>query len=235
MSFIAGIRCFFNALSLAPTPQYRRYAIVPGLVSLVVIVLGLSLAFSYISDLGLYLQQELDAWPEFIQWILQPLLYIIGILVGAWLFGFLSILIVSPFLGVVSAQADPPDQVTPRPWYAEVGPALARELRKLRYSLPRLLGLLLLSLIPVLNVFSPLLWLGFGAWLMAVQFADFSFENRNQNFTTTLETLRQARGAALGYGVCVTIGMSIPFLNFMVAPVAAIGGGLLVRQIREST
>ena len=86
----------------------------------------------------------------------------------------------------------------------------------------------------MLNAFAPLLWLGFGAWMMAVQFCDYTTENRLHEFSDTLDLLSANRAAALGFGVCVTVAMSIPLLNFIVAPIAVTGGTLLMQQIREN-
>jgi len=120
----------------------------------------------------------------------------------------------------------------PIPWWKQLGPTMLRELRKLRYHLPRLLLLILVSIVPVLNTFAPLLWLGFGAWMMAVQFCDYTTENRFHDFRDTLALLSANRAAALGFGICVTVTMSIPLLNFIVAPIAVTGGTLLMQQIR---
>ena len=211
----------------------RPFVFLPAIVSLTVIVGGLTLGFSYISDLSDYLIASLPNWLSFLQWILEPLLYLLGILVGAWSFGFLAAIIGSPFLGDLALKVDslPDPQIA---WYKQIGPALGRELRKLRYHLPRLLLLLLLSIIPVINTLTPFLWVAFGAWLMAVQFCDYTTENRQQPFEDTLATLQGHKAEALGFGACVTLAMAVPLANFLVAPIAVVGGTLLMKSIREN-
>ncbi len=211
----------------------RPFVFLPAAVSLGVIVGGLTLGFSYISDLSDYLIASLPNWLSFLQWILEPLLYLLGVLVGAWSFGFLAAIIGSPFLGDLALKVDnmPDPQIA---WYKQIAPALGRELRKLRYHIPRLLLLLLLSVIPVVNALTPFLWVAFGAWLMAVQFCDYTNENRQKPFEDTLTTLQGNKSKALGFGACVTVAMAVPLANFLVAPIAVAGGTLLMKSIREN-
>ncbi|NOX49592.1 MAG: sulfate transporter CysZ [Gammaproteobacteria bacterium] len=232
MGVFAGIRYFTRGANLAFSDDYRAFVWMPALCSFAVIALGLYVAFGYITEFSTYLQNKFDIWPDFISWVVAPLLYTVGVLVGTWLFGFLAIIVGSPFLTELSLRVNSlPASAIPTPTlWKQVSASLARELRKLLYHIPRLLGLLLFSLIPLVNVFAPLLWLGFGAWLMAIQFCDYATENRDQPFSETLLIVRRHRATCLGFGVCVTLAMAVPGVNFIVAPVAVIGATLMMRS-----
>ncbi len=234
MNFFSGIECFMTGARMAFTPEVRPFVILPAAVSLVIIVSGLALAFSYVTDLSNYLISGLPSWLEFLEWILEPLLYLMGLLIGAWTFGLLATVIGSPFLGDLSMRVEKL-AMEPVPWWRQIGPALMREVRKLLYHLPRLLLLVVCSIVPLVNTFAPLLWLGFGAWMMAVQFCDYPMENRQTDFRQTLAVLAQNRGAALGFGLCATVAMSIPVVNFIVAPIAVAGGTLLMQGFARGT
>ena len=225
-----GLSCFLEGVRLATSPSHRKYVLWPALVSLVIVSLGLTIAFSFVTDLSAWVA-GLGVWPGVIEWVIEPILYIMGVLIGAWLFGFIAVIIGSPFHSLLNAAIHPPPETNTRTWYQEIPPALLRELSKLKYTLPRLLGLLLLGFIPGLNLLAPILWLGYGGWLMAVQFGDFSFENRQRPFRDTVEALRPHRMTCIGFGVLATLGMSIPLLNFVVAPVAVAGGARLMRSL----
>lgn len=230
---LSGFNYFMQGARIVWRPGVRRFVFLPAGVSFVIIAAGLTFGFNYISGLSTTLTNTLPEWLSFLQWILGPLLYLLGMLVGAWLFGFLATIIGSPFLGDLALRVD--DLNAPDiPWHHQIGPALSREWRKLRYHLPRLLLLLILSFVPVINAIAPLLWVGFGAWLMAAQFCDYSNENRQQPFETTLKMLQGQKSAALGFGACVTLAMAVPLANFLVAPIAAAGGTLLMKSIRET-
>ena len=136
MSFIEGVRFFTTGARRAFTPEVRPFVVVPAIVSLIIIVAGLAMAFSYVTDLSNYLISLLPGWLDFIRWIIEPLLYLSGFLIGAWSFGLIATVVGSPFLGDLSIRVE---RLTadPVPWWKQLGPTMLRELRKLRYHLPR--------------------------------------------------------------------------------------------------
>ena len=224
-----GLRCFIAGAHLALGPQYRRFIVWPALLSLLIVVAGIVLTFGYIGSFSAYLR-DLGIWPG-IDWLIQPLIYLFGILINVYLFSFLAVIIGAPWYSVLNERVDPPPSQRTTRWYKEIFPSLQRELIKLRYTLPRLLCLLLLGFIPFVNLIAPLLWLGYGGWLMAVQFCDFSFENRGRPFNETVDRLRIHRTTCMGFGALVTLGMSIPLFNFIIAPIAVAGAALLVKSL----
>lgn len=225
-----GLNCFIAGARLALSPGYRRFIVWPALLSLLIVASGIVLAFGYIGSLSAYLL-GLGIWPGIIDWLIEPLLYLFGILISAYLFSFLAVIIGAPWHSVLNERVDPPPSHRATRWYKEIFPSMQRELVKLRYTLPRLLGLLLLGFIPFVNLIAPLLWLGYGGWLMAVQFSDFSFENRGRPFNEAVDTLRIHRSTCIGFGALVTLGMSIPLINFVIAPIAVAGAALLVKSL----
>jgi len=239
MSFGAGARLFLDGARAARRPAVSRYIWLPALLSLAVIAAGLATAFAYTGDLADYLTGQLPASLNFLGAILGPLLYALSVLIGAWLFGFVAVLLASPFLGDLAIEVER-DQFGDAPghdpsfWHG-VASAMAREIRKLGYYLPRLLVVFLLTLVPGINAVAPFVWFGFGAWTLAVQFCDYPTENRGRPFRETLDLLRRDRGAAFGYGSCATLALAIPLLNFLMIPVAVAGGTLLHRRLAEGT
>lgn len=231
MTVTDGVSAFIDGISLAKSRQLLHYTLVPALISLVIIALGSWYAIVQIDVWGARLTALLPSWLSFLDVILIPLLYLLGMVLGIWLFGLLAVVIASPFLGPLSAAVEvsvrghaPADSTS---WWIAIGATLMRELRKLAYHLPRLLVVFLITLIPVINVATPAIWLLFGAWTMAVQFCDFPLENRQRPFKDTLLLLRRHRMAALGFGLCTALTLAIPLLNFVVIPVAVCAGTLL--------
>lgn len=228
---IAGVQIFLDGARLARDRRLARYTWVPVMLSFAIIGVGLGLAFSYLSDLSDYLVGLLPGWLDFLGFVLAPLLYLLGLLMGAWLLGLLAVLIASPFLGDLSIEVErlryPESPVHTADFWRGVAMSFKREARKLAYHLPRFLGVFIITLIPVVNALSPFIWLLFGAWTMAVQFADYPAENRGLPFAQTLERLRRNRASALGFGACASLALAVPLLNFLLIPVAVAGGTLL--------
>jgi len=234
----AGIRAFTAGFRWVRHPSLRHYTWLPVLVSLGICATGLYFALGYLVDTSDRLIAGLPAWLDWLDVILTPLIYLLGILIGAWLFGFLAVLIASPFLGALSlalertAFGSAPESTTAV--WTDIGASLVRETRKLLYYLPRLLVVFLVTLIPVINLAAPVIWLLFGAWILAVQFADYPTENRQRPFAETLTRLRANRAAALAFGACATGALAIPFLNFLLIPAAVAGGTLLWHELEDT-
>jgi CysZ protein len=241
MQLLRGGQIFLSGLQLALSPALRRYVVIPA--SIGVLIFSLTLAFVVAplgGDAGDWLQQNMPEWLSWLNALLLFFIYLTLGLAGFWLSSLLVTLIAAPFLGQLAqatwALSKPQDEPqNNQSLLGSVAPSVLRELHKLRYHLPRLLGLVLLSLVPGINVVMPFVWLGFSAWLMAAQFADYASENQEQPFRYTLQQLAQSRGRALGFGACTSFTLAIPFLNFLVVPVAVVGGTLLWQSITEDS
>ena len=241
MPMLHGGQLFLSGLKLAFSPNLRRYIIMPAAIGILIFSVTLMLLVMPLAgNANDWLQHNLPNWLNWLHGILLILVYIALGLAGFWVSSMLVTLVAAPFLGQLAeatwalSQPNSAGQEAPR-LLASIGPSMLRELHKLRYHLPRLLGLLLLSFIPLLNAVMPLVWLGFSAWLMAVQFADYASENQHHDFKFTLQQLAQARGRALGFGACASFTLAIPFLNFLAIPAAVVGGTLLWQSIIEDT
>ena len=237
MTITDGVRALVDGAGMLRTRGLTTFIWMPALVSLAIVSVGLWGAFFYADQLGDWLVRRLPDWLDFLSSILVPVLYLAAILIGTWLFGFIAIIVSSPFHSNLSAAVEqhleePRQPAATRPFAAELWAAVRREASKLRYQLPRFVGVVLLTLIPVINLASPVIWVLFGAWMLAVQFADLPAENRELEFVETLELLRQNRGAALGFGICVTPLLAIPIVNFIVVPLAVAGGTILWHRLR---
>jgi CysZ protein len=237
MSIAVGVGAFKEALTLSRHPRLRRFFWAPAAVSFVIIVATASLLFSYVDDLVVWMMSFVPDWLSFLDVILAPLIYIVGVLLAAWFFGYFATIVASPFLGVLAAHVE--ELVTgtaPQATLSLGAMALMtfkREARKLLYHLPRLLIVLVITLIPGVNALSPFVWFFFGAWMMAVQFADFAAENEERPFTDTLAILKANRAASLGFGAPTALAMGIPVVNFLVIPFAVTGATVLWCRIKQ--
>ncbi len=238
-SFSSGVRCFFDGVALLKRKELVSVLWLPLLLSATCVTVGTWFAMDAITEFANWAVEKLPDWAGFVGQVVSVLLTIITALVATWLLAFLALIIASPFMGLLSARTE--RLVTgeaPKAdagWLVGLAEALAREVRKLAYHLPRALVVFLLSLLPVINLAAPAMWLALGAWIMAVQFTDYAGENRRLPFRDTLAELRTQRPAALGFGLCTTLAMAIPLLNVIAIAAAVIGGTLLRIESRKLT
>ncbi len=95
-----------------------------------------------------------------------------------------------------------------------VGSSIRSQLGKLVYILLWSAGLLLISLIPVVNLISPVLWVVFGSWLLSLEYLDYPMGNHNLTFKQQKIMLSRRRGLSLGFGGMVMIFDQYPGREF---------------------
>jgi CysZ protein len=167
-------------------------------------------------------------------WIITPLLWLVGSLMTGYVSTLAVLLLTSPFHALLSERVE--ELVTGEPIPSsdsfgrallEVPRAFLREVRKLLTYLPVALGMLLLTIIPVLNAFAPLGWFLLGAWMMSLQFIDYPMDNHRLPFRDVREACAAKRASTIGFGGTVAFFTGIPLVNLIVIPAAVIGATLL--------
>jgi CysZ protein len=84
-----------------------------------------------------------------------------------------------------------------------------------------------LFLIPVLYPVAPFLWLAFGAWMLALEYADYPMGNHGLRFPEQRRRLREQRLTSLGFGATALLLTMIPVVNFVAMPAAVAGATAL--------
>jgi len=117
--------------------------------------------------------------------------------------------------------------------------SVLRELQKLVYYFLRIVPLLLLSalslIVPPLATLTPIIWFMFGAFMLAIQYVDYAYDNNKLAFGTLAKDLKKDRATSLGFGSACTIAAMVPLLNVFAVPAAACGGTVYyVEQLRKT-
>ena len=244
MDFFVGVNFFFQGIVLANKPGLRSYFWLP--VGIGLFLTSVTLYFFGTSIIAAA-TPDLPDWLSWLAWIIVPILFVLLALVSAWSVSFITIIIASPLFSGLASEVEKQAHSTPPSTPSELdNPSannnsfmslmnsvlkdLGRELRKLRYHLPRLLGLVILSFIPVINLIAPLVGGLYGAWIMSVQFSDYAADNNNISFTDSLAQLKKNLLPSMGFGAMTSLAMAIPLLNFFLLPAAVAGGTLLWRH-----
>jgi CysZ protein len=110
---------------------------------------------------------------------------------------------------------------------ADLGRTMVSELRKLVYIVLWGVPVLLLFAIPGLNLAAPVIWMLFGAWMLAISYLDYPMGNHGLTFPEQRRQLGQRRYLALGFGGAAMFALAIPLVNFLVIPAAVAGATIL--------
>ncbi|MDA0119437.1 sulfate transporter CysZ [Vibrio sp. T11.5] len=226
----SGFGYFFYGLKLAVTPGIRQFVLLPLLANILLVGGALFYLFSH---LDVWIEQLMGQLPGFISWlsyILWPLLVLTILATFSYFFSTLANFVAAPFNGLLSEKVEEHltgKKVNEDGMFAVVRDTpriLAREWRKLLYVLPKAIGLFILLLIPALGqTLGPVLWFGFTAWMLAIQYCDYPFDNHKVPFNEMRNNLKQKQGKAYSFGALVAIFTTVPILNLIIMPVAVCG------------
>lgn len=240
-SLDSGARYLIEGFKWLKHPRVRPFVAVPLVVNIIIFASLITWALTGLMAWMESFMAWLPDWLSFLDWILWPLLVLGGLLVSGYLFTMVAILILSPFNALLAEKIE--EEITGREVPGLEGFAaalksfprsLGRELAKLAYYLPLVLGIAILSFIPPFSLVAPLLWFLLGAWMMSVQYCDYPMDNHQFSFSAVKQRLRRRRMTALGFGGLVSLMSSIPILNFFVVPAAVCGATVFwVRELGQ--
>ncbi|HIF9349159.1 TPA: sulfate transporter CysZ [Photobacterium damselae] len=226
----SGAGYFMRGLSLVTQPGTRRFVIIPLLINIMLF----GGAFGYVfSNLGEWIHHWLSYLPSWLDWlsyVLWPLMALATLVICSYFFSTIANWIAAPFNGLLAEylEAKLTGQPAPDTGFSEVIKDLprimGREWIKLKYYLPKALGLLILMWIPAIGqTVGPILWFLFSAWMMTIQYADYPFDNHKVPFIDMRDALKQKRGQSLSFGALIMLFTMTPIINLFVMPIAVCG------------
>lgn len=230
--FSDGARYLVRGFELIRQPALRTFVVIPLLLNVIVFA---GLGFVAIDGFAGWLDtlmQSVPDWAAFIRYLLWPLFVLLLLVVAAWTFTIIGNIIASPFAGPLAEKTEAllTRDVSTTVFDWKTVPAIAvrslqREFSKLLYFLGWAILVLIVSLL--VSPIAPLLWLAFGAWMMAVQYVDYPFDNHQLSFGDVKRWLAANRMLALGFGAAVLAASMIPLVNLVVIPAAICGATAL--------
>jgi CysZ protein len=215
-------------MALIMQPGLRQYVIVPLLINVIVLSAFITYGAVQYDSWMAYIANSLPEWAEFLTWFIGVLGILVGVAILLYGFTIIGNIIAAPFNAILSVKVEEHllgrRLISSTPFAVVAIRSVGREFVKLGYYLPRLLGLLVISIIPVVNVIAPPLWILFGAWMMAVQYTDYGADNNELSFSGLRQRLRGNTLDALLFGILAYVVVAIPLLNLLLIPAAVAGG-----------
>lgn len=240
MSFSDGIQYFLSGFKILTTKGLKRFVLVPLLINFLLF----SAAIVYmLNELGLHVDSIIAWLPSWLTWLeffIYPIALTLMLFVFSLVFTSAANWLAAPFNGVLaerveqllSGQQPPKENITAI--VKAIPHTLVREWKKLWYFVPRFIGFFLIGFI--LPGIGQIIWFLFIAWVLAIQYCDYAFDNNKRNFDTMRYVLRHNKSACFGFGTCVSIFTMVPFVNLLVMPVAICGAtAMWVDELKQQT
>ncbi|AWL12218.1 Sulfate transporter CysZ [Saliniradius amylolyticus] len=240
----SGPAYFMQGFDLIFTKGLKRFVFIPLMVNLLLF----SVAFYYLfQQIDPAINWVLGFIPGFLSWLRDALIYILWplavlmiLVTFSYLFTTIANFIAAPFNGMLAEKVE--KKLSGRTLNDEglvglmkdVPRTVGREWTKLVYYIPRAIGFLILwFLLPVVG---QIIWFIFTAWMMAIQYLDYPFDNHKVTFREMRNQLSRRKGKSIGFGATVALFSMIPIVNFLVMPVAVCGAtAMWVDEIRKDT
>lgn len=225
-----GFYYFTLGWKLAFSPGIRQFVFFPLLINLA--LLGIACWWLF-KQLESWVNQLTNFIPGGLQWIghlIWTLAILAALLVFGYLFNTLANWIAAPFNSLLAEKLEakliginPPDTCIQN-FINDIPRVVKREGRKILYYLPRILALFIFSFIPGIGqFFGPVLFFFFSAWMLAIQYCDYAFDNHKIAFSLMHRQLKQHRFLHLQFGSLVSLFIATPVLNMIIMPVAVCG------------
>ena len=229
-SVLIGASYLTSGLGLIARPGLRWFVLLPLSVNIIVfagMLYGLIQQFDQAMTL---LVPSVPDWLQWMEYVLWPVFVVLLLVMVFFTFTLIAGLLAAPFNGLLSEKVE--QQLrgqsieSPFSWRELIAIAprtFQREWQTLGYFLPRTLGLVILSFIPMGNLLAAPLWLLWGVWMVSVQYVDYPADNHQFSWSETLSWLRERRWATLGFGSVTYLALLIPGLNLLIMPAAVAG------------
>jgi CysZ protein len=233
--FTHGAGCLLRGFGFLLRPGVKRHVLIPFVINSMLFGCAIVYAARYFDTWLQHLTTGLPAWLSWLASLLWLLFAFAMLVVLFYSFTLVANLVGAPFNSFLSARVqilvtgEKPEGG--RSLAADIVISLRDELRRILYIAWRavLIGVLglLLFFIPFFNILTPLLWLLFTAWMLAMQYSDYPLSNRGVAFKAQRPLLKQQRNRLFGFGAATALCTLIPVVNFIIMPAAVAGATLL--------
>ncbi len=223
-----GIDCFVEGLKLIRQPGLRRYVVIPLIINVLVLSAAIFYGVNQYEAWMTYVDSSLPDFLSFLGGAVAVLGIIIGLALLLYTFTIVANIIAAPFNAILSVKVE--EKITGQILTSNTSlhlvlvRSVTREISKFLYYLPRLIVLVVISLIPGLNAIAPFLWIAFGAWMMAVQYTDYAADNNEITFAELKKRLGSNTFQALLFGIPAYFLLAIPLVNLVLIPAGVAGG-----------
>jgi len=235
-----GIQALARGVRLLNQPGVRIYVLMPFCINLLLFGALIWYGYSLFQPLVEWMMSFVPGFLDFLQWLIWLFFGVLAALTVFFTFTPVANIVAAPFNALMAekieihltGQSPSSDMSFATMALASIG----SQFGKLLYIMLWALGLFLVSLIPLVNLVAPVLWVVFGSWLLSLEYFDYPMGNHDIVFAEEKRRLRERRGIALGFGGGVMVMTSIPVINFAAMPVAVAAATLLwVEQLQAKS
>ena len=227
--FFFAINSYKTAIRYMLKRSLWKWQIVPGAISLILGALVFGLAFRFGNDLGAYLMYfyPFEFGKQFLTTTFNIFGKIMLIITGLFLYRWILLIMIGPFLSVISEQVEKIHSGTEGAKFS-----LIRMFRDIKRGIIMTLKIMVkemkytilnffLGLVPVIGVVAYPLSFVIQGYFAGFGNMDFAME-RHFNVKERVQFVRRHKGLAIGNGLVFILILSIPIVGLILAPTLAV-------------
>ena len=227
----SGASYFFKGFSLIRQKGVRRFVFIPLAINALLFSIAFYLVYLELNSYMTSIMAWLPNWLDWLSIILWPLAVLTILVIFSFVFSTVANWLAAPFNGLLSEKMEailsgheaPKGEILDI--VKDIPRTLRREWQKLSYYLPRAIGFFII--LCVLPIIGQIIWFLFVAWMIAIQYKDYPFDNHKIPFAQMQEMLKKNQSVSYSFGITVAVFSMIPIVNLVVMPVAICGATAL--------
>jgi len=237
-----GFRYLLRGFGLLAQPSLRRFVAIPLLLNFLIFGFFIGAGFELLGEWIQQLLALLPDWLQFVRWILWPLAALLIVVAVAYVCSACANIVGAPFNALLAEKAEAlllgnrgGADTSLQAILKDAPRCIGKEFRKILLYLPRALLVFVLTLLPPLYPFAPLLWFALGAWMLALEYCDYPLDNHRYTLAQVRQSIAGERLTTYGFGSAVMLGSMVPLLNLFIMPAAVCGATLYwVERLRPA-
>ena len=246
---VIAIQSYFAAHQFIKKHGLWKWIMIPGIIYCILFIAGLYLfgissvqAIEFIlqkSGIKAWLEAMHDGWLNLLVIVGQGIIMAVLFLYYFSLFKFLFLIIGSPIFAYLSERTESILEGKDFPFsFSQLLKDIWRgskiALRNLLWQTVYVLTILILSFIPVVGWFAPLIALLTECYYFGFSMLDYSSERNKLSPTQSIEFISRHKGLAIGNGIVFYLIHLVPLLGWLVAPsYAVIAATLSLHKAKE--
>ncbi len=225
-----------RAISLFRNPKVSRYFLLPLVINallLALVVWGSVVLGSFLVDNTLaYLGIDEGSWTGILAMIMAFIIRILVYLVYFIVYKYLILIVLSPFLSLLSEAVDHLEsgKEFPFSWSQlakDMGRSIVINLRNFCYEMLLTLLLSLVAFIPLVGLVSPFVIIGVQAYFFGYAMMDYNAERYRFKSKDTNKWMRHHKWTVMAVGLIFYGSFLVPFIGWVVAPILGTAVGTL--------
>ncbi len=216
---------------LRENPSLLNYALLSVVLTLVIFIILGTAGFCFFNNfISEYIEHlNWGTWGNILLWLFNLQFILVYCVIVFFSFTAMGNIICLPLLDIISEKVEliVGEETDIVPFWKSIMPSMKSAFIFLFIKLFIFIILLPLFFVPFIGAF---LFFIFGALFLAVDYLDFPMGRRAWSFTQKKQFLQAHKFEYLLFGIIVCFGMMIPFVNFLIFPIATIAGTLFFME-----